>query len=434
MEDVFKLLEQAREEMKKLKEIRKTSEKVLKQLTRHAQKVKNQMLAGSIRDKAEALKEKIRAQKSLAKFAPVAIMTAIPGNANAASEKTPEELGKETAIEIAITEKAAKSDDTYEVTIEELNKKHTRSANVTSLKSIWDISAGRETANEPNPIGAVSKNGHYFGYVQYNRFYAENMVLFALLNDNYKDLGRKFMRPGYAGALKRFETEVQNKGNSAYCRGNKSQLAVKSFIKGETFKGIFSALGKDVQNKERFLQLQKDFGSVVYADIMGGNAKAIDKKLREHGMNLMQVDPAIIGMWLEHGIAVGNCREVIKSIKGNIKYINSAAYVDDYKKNKNIILVNADEVKKHLGKAHSLTTMREVSLMLNPALYQGYITKLSKEIQVEKKLEKLVDTASLSIKESLNKKVQQMAASHKIDPKFTEAFLAKQKNAKKRGR
>lgn len=56
--------------------------------------------------------------------------------------------------------------------------------------SLWDCSYKREVGNEANPVGVART---FYGSLQFNRFNAENMAIYALQQSQFADLADKFL-------------------------------------------------------------------------------------------------------------------------------------------------------------------------------------------------------------------------------------------------
>lgn len=245
--------------------------------------------------------------------------------------------------------------------------------NETKLSSPWDIVADREVGEHKNPIGAISPNGLYYGYLQFSRFNAENTIHYALINGGAEaEFAKSFyktQRPGFQKALNNLAKAYKEKGSAAFVLGSKERQQLKYFLRSD-FKAYFSKMGLG-ENKELFKKMQIEYANNVYTDFISGNIESIRKELTKQGIEFLTVDPAIVGMWLEHMIARGNGTAIPKTLKtvkakGGLKYLNSAKYVDYFRKYPGTTCDNPSFIKEHLGGEHSVKTMDDVAQMLHP--------------------------------------------------------------------
>lgn len=296
-----------------------------------------------------------------------------------------------------------------------LNKHKIELSNLTNVEnatehSILDVSFQREADGEKNPVGVVSAKG-YYGSNQMSRSNAENIVLYGLLNPEYCKIAKKFMEPGYEKALARFQAEIDSKGVDAYRVGNSAQKAAKEFIKGKEFKIIHEKLG--MTEPEKFMRLQRDYACKVYARVMGSPIQEIEKALPD-GAKLQDVDPMVIGMWMTAGIALGNLNGTESGVKGkSLEEINSKKYIDSFAKKYPSVFGDENGkrsvkfAKENFGQAHSVGTIREVSLLSNnPQIYNDYVDELEKKqkdaVFFAQSREELKNALPISPKDSLD--------------------------------
>ena len=84
--------------------------------------------------------------------------------------------------------------------------------------SLWDCSYKREVGNEANPVGVART---FYGSLQFNRFNAENMAIYALQQSQFADLADKFFNKGagFEQAVKAFNEDFKKQGYLAYHNG-----------------------------------------------------------------------------------------------------------------------------------------------------------------------------------------------------------------------
>ena len=117
--------------------------------------------------------------------------------------------------------------------------------------SLWDCSYKREVGNLKNPVGVISDKGFY-GSLQFNRFNAENMAIYGLLNPTYEKLASKFFvkKAGFDKAIENFKKSAQNykklhgDANLVYHVGSVARKALSQYI-SPNFKTIFQKEGLD---------------------------------------------------------------------------------------------------------------------------------------------------------------------------------------------
>jgi len=243
--------------------------------------------------------------------------------------------------------------------------------------SLWDVTYQREVSNEKNPVGGVKT---FWGAMQYNTYGARNVAMWALSNPKYKNIAKKFFKPGYEQALAEFQKYVKDKGNNvAYWQENKYRTKLATYIDPK-YKALFEQEGKN--NSAQFLQLQRDFASEVFTS-QHGVYKRIVKALEKKGMKPEDVNPAIWGMVLSSGIHYKTKLNAIASIfeqpKVDQTYINSAKMVDaiaatdpsTFKKGSGKIATQY--AKDHIHEKHSATTSRELAIILHePEILANY--------------------------------------------------------------
>ncbi len=260
-------------------------------------------------------------------------------------------------------------------------------ANVTQY-SLWDCSYKREVGNLKNPVGVISTKGFY-GSLQFNRFNAENMAIFGLLNPTYKNLASKFFvkRNGFDKAIENFKKSAQNyekkfgDANLVYHVGSSARKALTQYI-SPNFKTIFTTQG--LENTQQFLNLQRAYASEVYCSFNAAGLKKIVETLQASKIKPEQVNPAIWGMFLAKNIkgGFGSISKLLKDKK--IKEINSLsfvhtvanAYPDVFKEGSGVEAYKF--AKEHYAETHSITTMKELSIILRrPEILDHYLKCLS---------------------------------------------------------
>lgn len=260
-------------------------------------------------------------------------------------------------------------------------------ANVTKY-SLWDCSYKREVGNLKNPVGVISAKGFY-GSLQFNRFNAENMAIYGLLNPTYEKLASKFFvkKAGFDKAVENFKKSAQNKlkthgdANLVYHVGSAARQALTRYI-SPNFKNIFKKEG--IENTQQFLNLQRAYAGEVYCTFYTKGLNKIVETLEAAKIKPEQVNPAIWGMFLAKNIkgGFGGISNLLKGKK--IKEINSLAFVhkmaetypDVFKKDSGLEAYKF--AKEHYAETHSITTMKELSIILRrPEILDHYLKCLS---------------------------------------------------------
>lgn len=245
-------------------------------------------------------------------------------------------------------------------------------ANVTKY-SLWDCSYKREAGNEKNPVGVAKA---FYGSLQFNRFNAENMAIYGLLNPNYEKLASRFFvkKAGFDKAIEKFRESAQNyekkfgDANLVYHVGSSARKALTNYI-SPNFKTIFQKEGVD--NTQQFLNLQRAYASDIYCSFDAKNLKKIVSTLEKSNIKPEQVNPAIWGMFLAKNIK-GGFGGISSLLEGKTiddinspSFINSMAdkYPDVFKKGSGKDALKF--AKEHYKETHSITTMKELSSILN---------------------------------------------------------------------
>lgn len=254
--------------------------------------------------------------------------------------------------------------------------------------SLWDCSYKREVGNQKNPVGVISSRGFY-GSLQFNRFNAENMAIYGLLTPTYEKMASKFFvrKAGFDKAVESFKKSAQNyekkfgDANLVYHVGSAARKKLSQYI-SPNFKIIFQKEG--MVNTQQFLNLQRAYASVVYCSFDAKNLNKIVSILEESNIKPEQVNPAIWGMFLAKHIK-GGFSGIANLLKGKkINQINSLAFVDAMAaKYPDVFKQNSGKeaykfAKEHYKETHSITTMKELSLILNrPEILDHYLKCLS---------------------------------------------------------
>ncbi len=238
-----------------------------------------------------------------------------------------------------------------------------------TLQSPWNIVSFRESAGEDNPIGCISPNGLYYGYLQCNKFNMENVLhMGLLLGGDYEKFALQFYdteKGGFDKAVAALKEAYAQSGNIALVSGSKTRKALASYVvnTNKLQKMVKAAgLGED---KELFLNLQQTYGNICYWDHAGG--RKIEKLLNQKGIDIKDVDPAIIGMFEQHMIATGNATGIMSFLKNkNIRqeYLNSDTCVTDFKRFPRTICDTPTQIKENLG-ANNNETARHIAEMVS---------------------------------------------------------------------
>lgn len=261
------------------------------------------------------------------------------GSINLNAEENAE---KTSGHKIEETRSSEKNDSCSNAVITDLSPKANKdsliNADATPLRSPWEIVWDRESAHEENPIGCISSNGLYYGAMQGDYFNASNTMHYGLLlGGKHKEFALQFYNtklPGFDNALKKMEQAFVTKGNAAFIIDSKERKALLRYVRAD-FKTRYKKAGLG-ENKDLFLNLQTKYFNAVFVNFPG-NKNLIDAQLKKQGINFKDVNPAIVGMWLEHMIAKGNAKIISKTLtdlkaKGGLDYLNSKKYVTAFKK------------------------------------------------------------------------------------------------------
>lgn len=258
-------------------------------------------------------------------------------------------------------------------------------ANVTKY-SMWDCSYKREAGNMSNPVGVV---GTFYGSLQFNKFNAENMAIYGLLNPYYEKFAAQFFiqKNGFDKAVENFKKSSENyqkkfgDANLAYHVGSTARRNLVQYIV-PNFKSIFVQQG--LESQQHFLSLQRAYASAVYCSFDAKNLKKIVSTIEEADIKPEQVNPAIWGMLLAKHIkgGFGNAAALFKG--KNLQQINSLEFVhavankfpDVFKQGSGKEAYKF--AQKHYMEKHSITTMKELSIILNrPQILDHYLQCLS---------------------------------------------------------
>lgn len=245
--------------------------------------------------------------------------------------------------------------------------------------SLWDCSYKREVGNEANPVGVART---FYGSLQFNRFNAENMAIYALQQSQFADLADKFFYKGagFEQAVKAFNEDFKKQGYLAYHNRMRVRSRLVSFLKPD-YKQIFIREGAD--NSSQMLRLQRDYASEVYCTFDESGLRRIKEVLQQQGIRPEQINPAIWGMFLAKHIK-GGFSGIATELKGlKPSDINSLSFVEKMKRRFPSVFAEGSGInaykfaKEHWQEKHSVTTMRELSLVLKqPQLFENYLKTL----------------------------------------------------------
>lgn len=311
--------------------------------------------------------------------------------------------------------------------------------------SIWDCSYKRETGTQKNPVGSV---GSFYGSLQFNRFNAENMAIYGMLHPEHKELAAKFFKKSaqLEKDLKNFQKSMKNYAktdgdeNLAYHVGSAARKKVVAHI-SPSFRKVFEKEG--LENPLDFLDLQRDYAGEVYCSFDAKNLNKICAALKASHVKPEEVNPAIWGMFLAKHIkgGFGGISALLKGKKAkdinSLKFVNTVAgtYPSVFKQGSGKDAWKF--AKEHYQEKHSLTTIKELSLILHrPELVQEYLHLLSmyredsvtfeeaREMAKEDSLQEKSINFSDILQEKIEARNTQQAPS-KAQVKINEILLAK---------
>lgn len=258
-------------------------------------------------------------------------------------------------------------------------------ANVTKY-SLWDCSYKREVGNESNPVGVART---FYGSLQFNRFNAENMAIFGLLSPNYEKLASKFFvkKAGFNDAVENFKKSAEKYGNKfgdanlVYHVGSSARQKLVQYIAPD-FKTLFQKEG--LANAQQFLNLQRAYASAVYCSFDAKNLNKIVDAMEKSNIRPEQVNPAIWGMFLAKHIK-GGFGKISNLIQGKtLEQINSLQFVNEMANSFPDVFKQASGIEawkfaqKHYSESHSITTTKELSVILNrPEILNNYLKFLA---------------------------------------------------------
>lgn len=258
-------------------------------------------------------------------------------------------------------------------------------ANVTKY-SLWDCSYKREVGTQRNPVGVV---GTFYGSLQFNRFNAENMAIYGLLHPNFKDLASKFFvhRTGFNEAIASFKKSAENykkahgDANLVYHVGSTARRKLVQYLNPK-FKSLFEKMG--LTDTQQLLNLQRAYASEVYCSFDAKNLKKIVSTLEKSNIKPEEVNPAIWGMFLAKHIK-GGFNGIAPLLAGkSLKQINSLSFVNSVAaKFPSVFKQNSGKeawkfAKDHYKEKHSITTIKELSLILEkPEILNSYLKNLA---------------------------------------------------------
>lgn len=254
-------------------------------------------------------------------------------------------------------------------------------------QSLFGVTHRREVSSYQNPVGIVHQ---YWGAMQHNEAGADNIALYALVNKSkYSSFANKFFNPGYETALKAFKEDIKKNPKDAWGILSPTRKALIKYIK-PNYKELFIAEGKN--NPESFLQLQRDAASTVTASYY--NLEKVVTELKKVGISPTSINPSVWSVIISAGIARGNTSftrngkkySVTELFKNkSLQQINSPQMIDEiaqayptaFRKNAANEQAAIQFAKDHINEKHSITTARELSLMLgDEQVYHNYLANL----------------------------------------------------------
>ena len=253
-------------------------------------------------------------------------------------------------------------------------------------QSLFGVTHRREVGVTDNPVGKKGFDGrrNYYGAMQHNPDGIKNLSLYALMHpEKYGDYANKVFRtsdPTFKKDFENFKKAVEKNGKDAYGVMEPLRKKLLSHLKPDYLK-TFEQEGK--KHSEQMLQLQRDGGSEVTAAFY--NLQAIENVLKKKGLSLTQVNPSVIGMVVSVGIAKGNITGMSALFAGkSLKQINSPEMIQSIANKYRTVFHSKSELnavqwaKDHVNEKHSVTTMRELSMMMgNEQIYENYLAKVA---------------------------------------------------------
>ena len=247
--------------------------------------------------------------------------------------------------------------------------------------SIWDVTYKREVGTQENPVGIFES---FAGTMQYNRANVQSMLMYALMHEEYNVWAKQFFEdtPEAKKAVDEMKKAYEQKGNLVFHVGSKERNNLSKFIVKD-YKAKFVEDGAN--NSSEALQVQRDFGSDAYVSFDEKGWQKITSTLAKNDIYPEDVSWAIVGMWCSAHIAQGGFKNVYKTVEGKtLEQINSVKYINELAAKYPNLFKNGSGkyayrfAKEHYNEPHSITTMRELSMMeRDPEIYQNYLQLLS---------------------------------------------------------
>ena len=247
--------------------------------------------------------------------------------------------------------------------------------------SIWDVTYKREVGTQENPVGIFES---FAGTMQYNRANVQSMLMYALMHEEYNVWAKQFFEdtPEAKKALDEMKKAYEQKGNLVFHVGSKERNNLSKFIVKD-YKAKFVEDGAN--NSSEALQVQRDFASDAYVSFDEKGWQKITSTLAKNDIYPEDVSWAIVGMWCSAHIAQGGFKNVYKTVEGKtLEQINSVKYINELAAKYPNLFKNGSGkyaykfAKEHYNEPHSITTMRELSMMeRDPEIYQNYLQLLS---------------------------------------------------------
>ena len=137
-------------------------------------------------------------------------------------------------------------------------------------------------------------------------------------------------------------------------------------------------------NAQQFLNLQRAYASAVYCSFDAKNLNKIVDAMEKSNIRPEQVNPAIWGMFLAKHIK-GGFGKISNLIQGKtLEQINSLQFVNEMANSFPDVFKQASGIEawkfaqKHYSESHSITTTKELSVILNrPEILNNYLKFLA---------------------------------------------------------
>ena len=287
-------------------------------------------------------------------------------------------------------------------------------------QSLFGVTHQREVGVCDNPTGKKGFDGknYYYGAMQHNPDGIKNISLYAVTHpEQYGDYANKVFdtkSKGYKDDLKAFQNDVAKRGKDAYRLGSTARTKLLSHIKSD-YLSTFTKEGK--AHSEQMLQLQRDGASSVTAAFY--NLDGIAATLKQQGINPTDVNPSVWGMVISAGIAKGNTNYVVTNSKTGkvtrcsaanlfkgktLEQINSPQMIDRIAGTYRSVFHSKSEMaavqwaKDHVNEKQSVTTARELSMMLgDDQMYENYLAKVAANQSTNNGQTKMAQAAPMQI-------------------------------------